>query len=339
MRARRVEPVRCALVGLGLIGAEHASILAATSMADLLICCDLDPRAGSRAPAGVSFTSDIDEALGVEGLESIFVCTPEFAHRAVVEKALDRGLAVFCEKPLASTLEDADAMIRMAEVLGGTLVVGHILRFDLRYVAVAEAVQAGRLGRAVHLVARRTSWRDEGRAVRGRTTLPFYLGVHDLDVFRWLAGDVDRVFAEAGGAGVVGEGIPDSVAATVRFVSGAVGLLELSWGTPRGSGIEWDSRLAFIGTEGSAYVDIVETGVSLFLPGGPSFPDTTYWPKAYGEPFGILRFEDERFLELVRHERTWPLSLDDARSAVAAAVALDRSVVEGRPVSLSEVNG
>lgn len=334
-----MEPVRCALVGLGVIGTEHASILAATAMADLLVCCDLDLGAQSRVPAGASFTSDIDEALGVEELEAVLVCTPEFAHRAVVEAALDRGLAVFCEKPLASTLEDADAMIRMAEMRGGMLVVGHILRFDLRYLAVAEAVQAGRLGRAVHLVARRTSWLDEGVAVRGRTTLPLYVGVHDLDVFRWLAGDVDRVFGEAGGAGVVGDGIPDSVVATVKFVSGAVGLLELSWGTPRGSGIEWDSRLAFIGTEGSAYVDIMETGVSLFTPDGPSFPDTTYWPTTYGEPFGILRFEDERFLELVRHERPWPLSLDDARAAVAMAVALDRSVSEGRPVTLSEVNG
>ena len=48
-------------------------------------------------------------------------------------------------------------------------------------------------------VRRRTSWASEGRMVRGRTTLPMYLGVHDLDIFRWLAGDIDCVYAEAGG--------------------------------------------------------------------------------------------------------------------------------------------
>ena len=332
-----MEPVRSAVIGLGVIGSEHAAILAASPMADLAVCCDLDPAAAGRVPSGTPFTTDVDETLDAAGLEAVFICTPEFAHRQAVEAALDRGLAVFCEKPFASTLEDADAMIERAQSRGGTLVVGHILRFDLRYLTVADGVRDGRLGRPVHLVARRTSWADEGRAVRGRTTLPLYLGVHDLDVFRWLAGDIDRVFAEAGGAGVVGEGIADTIAATVRFANGAVGLLELSWGTPRGSGIEWDSRLAYVGTEGSAYVDIVETGVSLFTPDGPSFPDTTYWPKAHDEPVGILRFEDERFLGLVRGRTTWPLSLGDARAAVAAALALDRSVAEGRPVALAEV--
>jgi predicted dehydrogenase len=333
------QPVRCAVVGLGLIGTEHAAALSASPAAELVVCCDVDERAGGRIPAGVAFSTDLGEALSYPGLEAVFVCTPEFAHRAPVEEALARGFAVFCEKPVASTIEDAAAMIEAANRARGTLVVGHLLRFDLRYASVANAVQSGQLGRPIHLFARRTTWLTEGKTVMGRTSLPLYLGVHDLDVFRWLAGDIARVYAEAGGAGAVGEGIPDSVVATVRFTSGAVGLLELSWATSTESGVEWDSRLAFIGTQGSAYVDIDHTGVRIFSGNGPSFPDTTYWPRTLGTATGILRSEDEHFLRLIREGRPWPVSMEDALAAVKAALALDASVQTGRPVALAEQNG
>ncbi len=332
-----MEAVKCAVVGLGLIGTEHAAVLAGSPAADLAVCCDVDPQAKGRVPDGVPFTTVLDEALAAPGLEAVFVCTPEFAHRPTVEAALARDLHVFCEKPLAASLEDANAMIEAANRRGGGLDVGHILRFDLRYIELWRAVRSGKLGRCVHVVARRNSWDTEGKAVRGRTTLPLYLGVHDLDVLRWLAGDIARVYAEAGGAGVVGEGIHDTVAATLRFDSGAVGLLELSWGTPSQTGIEWDSRLAFIGSEGSAYVDIAETGVSVYTAQGPQFPDTTYWPRTYGAPSGILRTEDEHLLLRVRDGRPWPLTLEDARAALVAALAMDRSIAEERPVSLTEL--
>ena len=332
-----MQPVGCAVIGLGPMGSEHVAVLAHSSAARLLICCDLDPGTRARIPAGCEFTTDLESALRWPGVEAVFVCTPESAHRGPVVAALQAGLPVFCEKPFAAALPDCDAMIAAAKAAGALLVVGHILRFDLRYLAVAEALRDGRLGRPIHLSARRTSWASEGRMVRGRTTLPMYLGVHDLDIFRWLAGDIDRVYAEAGGAGIVGEGIADTVMATVRFASGAVGAIELSWATSVESGIEWDSQLEVIGSEGSAYVDITDTGVSVYSGAGPQFPETTYWPRTHGFPSGILRAEDEHFLLTVREAATWPQTLPDARAAVAAAIALDSSSAAGRPVALTEV--
>jgi predicted dehydrogenase len=319
------------------MGSEHAAVLAHSPAAELLICCDLDPSTRARAPAGCEFTTDLETALRCPGLEAIFICTPEPAHRGPVVAALKAGLAVFCEKPFAASLQDCDAMIGAAKAASTLLVVGHILRFDLRYLGVAEALQDGRLGRPIHLSARRTCRASEGKMVRGRTTLPMYLGVHDLDVFRWLAGDIDHVYAEAGGAGIVGEGIADTVMATVRFASGAVGAVELSWATSVESGIEWDSQLEVIGSKGSAYVDVTSTGVSVYSSAGPQFPETTYWPRTHSFPSGILRAEDEHFLLTVRKTARWPQALSDARAAVAAAIALDSSSAAGRPVALTEV--
>jgi predicted dehydrogenase len=332
-----MEAVNCAVIGLGVIGREHAAILAASPAADLLLCCDLDANAEGRVPPGIAFSVDPDEALNRSGLEAVFICTPEFAHREIVEAALRRGVHVFCEKPLATTLDDADAMIAAAAESSGRLVVGHLLRFDPRYAIVHDRVAGGQLGEPVHIFARRTTWAAEGQMVRGRTSLPLYQGVHDLDVLRWIAGDINRVYAEAGGAGVIGDDIPDSVVSTVRFATGAVGLFELSWATPVESGIEWDSRLAVHGTKGSAFVDIRETGVSIFAGNGVAFPDTGYWTASQGLPFGILRAEDEYFLHGCRASAPWPVELADARAAVTVALAMDRSIEEGRPIMVSDM--
>lgn len=332
-----MDRVGCAVIGLGTIGREHAAILGASSAADLLCCCDLEPSAQERVPSGVAFTPDPSEALSAPGLEAVFVCTPESAHRTIVEHALERGLDVFCEKPVAATLEDADAMIAAASGSRGRLVIGHVLRFDPRYAIVHSRLADGELGEVVHIFARRTSWAAEGAMVHGRTSLALYLGVHDLDVLRWMVGDIDRVYAESGGAEVIGNGIPDSVVSTIRFVSGAVGLVELSWATPVEAGIQWDSRLAVHGTSGSAFVDIRETGVSLFSGRGVTFPDTSYWTETQGIPFGILRAEDEYFLRGVHASAPWPVSLADARAAVAVALAIDRSIAEGHPIAVRDL--
>ena len=140
-----MNPVRCAVIGVGMVGTEHAQILDACAEADLAACCDTDAGRQESAPAGVAFHTGLDATLATPDLEAVFVCTPQHLHRPVVEQALARGLAVFCEKPMASTLEDADAMIQAAASSGG-LVIGHTLRFSPDYLAVHEAISGGESG-------------------------------------------------------------------------------------------------------------------------------------------------------------------------------------------------
>jgi predicted dehydrogenase len=160
-----VIPVRCAVIGVGMVGGVHAAILHACAEADLLACCDTDPAREEVTPGGVAFHTDLDATLATPGLEAVFVCTPQHLHRPVVEQALGRGLAVFCEKPMASTLEDADAMIRAAEAAPSVLVIGHTLRFSPDYVAVHEAVSGGEIGAVVHMAARWNAPDFEGRII------------------------------------------------------------------------------------------------------------------------------------------------------------------------------
>jgi predicted dehydrogenase len=298
----------CAVIGLGAMGAAHAEVIAARGRGELAICCDLDASRAAACPPGARFTQDVEEALAHPGLEAVVVATPEPAHRRVVEPALERGLAVLCEKPIAGSLEDADAMIAAAARTGSLLAVGHTERFDPGFRAIAEGFAAGELGEPIHLVARRESSAAEREVYALRTTLAVELAIHDLDIFRWLAGDVDRVYGET-------TSVPDgeleaSLVATVRFTSGAVGALAASWSHSVESGIEFERRFSVVATRGSAEV------------GGPSASDAA------------LAAELDHFLDSVRSGRAWPLEPGDARAALAAALAIDRSAASGAPVQL-----
>ena len=327
-------PVRCAVIGVGMVGSVHAAILHACAEADLAACCDTDPARREAAPRGVSFHTDLDATLASPGLEAVFVCTPQHLHRPVVEQALARGLTVFCEKPMASTLEDADAMIRTAEAASGRLVIGHTLRFSPDYLGIHQAVSGGEIGTVVHMAARWNAPDFEGRIISGRTTVPQEMMIHDIDIMRWLAGDVERVYAEPYTQPVTGPG-PDAMVATLRFRSGAVAVLDHNWIMPTASGLESDHRLAVFGSAGSAFVENRDAPAAVFGAGSPSLKRNTYHSQPVGIPYGAMPTEDRYFLTSVRDGRPWPISLADARAAVACALALDESARTGEPVTVA----
>lgn len=323
--------VKVGVIGMGFIGGRHAAILASLSNCELVVCCDSNPAMKSRVPPGVRFSDSIEEALESEGLEAVFVCTPESDHRDAVIRALVLGCAVFCEKPMASSLADIEAMITAANGAAKPLVVGHVLRFDPRYLAVKRAVEAGSLGRILRMSARRMVGLPEGRAVSGRTSLPLYLGVHDIDVFRWLAGEIVEVFGYASHLGIISDDAAEGVVASVKFDSGAIAQLELSWSEIGGSMLQSDAALVVTGTEGSATVAGGLPESVLATASGLEFIDAHLWPDIYGSPTGILRNQDEHFIRSIQGGSPWPLSLGDARSAVEVALAIDRSLQRNEP--------
>ena len=337
-RAASGRPVRCVLVGVGMMGVDHAAILAASPSAELVACVDIDPAAAGRVPSRVPFMTSIDEALAIPDLDALFVCTPQAFHEDGVRRGLERGLHVFCEKPIAHSLASADAIIHLAERHPGRLAIGHMYRFDPRWMAIHEAVSNGRLGRLVHLSLRGYTPDFEGVMLAGRTTLANENAVHGLDLLRWLAGDLQRVYAEESRTGVAGAGLVDSIAVTIRFTSGAIGVVETDWAMPTDTGLGSEQHFSAVGSEGVAWIDLRDAGVGIFSrQAAPSFPRGIVYADPAGGPQGIYRVEDEYFLALVRDGRPWPIALSDARAALQAALAVDRSIELERPVRLDEL--
>lgn len=332
-----MKPVKSAVIGMGLVGRQHANILASMEGAELLVCCDVDESASKLTPEGTTFTTSAEDALDTAGLEAVFVCTPQDSHAPIVQSALELGLAVFCEKPIADTLSAADSIIDTAMRTQSLLCVGHTWRFDSNYVAVAKKVASNAIGTPVQLTVRRYISALEGRTIAGRTTLAVELGVHDFDILRWLCGDANRVYAEASVVGSPDEETQEAVIALIRFKSGAIAAAEFNWMLDPATGRDWDNRLTVIGTNGSAYVELGNPPSVVYSQSGADFVRSDAVQDIHGTPTGNLRLEDEHFVRTVRGTRTWPITLEDARAALAIAVAIDESSATGRPVELRDV--
>ncbi len=338
MTNARGGAVRCALVGVGVMGRQHADILATSMLADLAVCCDIDPAGAERVPAGVPFTTSLEEALATPGLEALFIATPQPFHEGAVRAALERGLHVFCEKPIAHTLASADAIVALEAAHPGRLVIGHMYRFDPRWMALKAAVVDGRLGRIVHLSTHGYTPDYEGRALADHTSLANENAVHGLDLLQWLAGPISRVYAEASRTGVAGEGQVDAIAVTLRFESGAIGSVETDWAMPSATGLSGELHFSAVGSEGVAWIDARDSGVGvLSTQGAPAFPGTLVYRDPSGAEQGIYRVEDEYFLAGVRDGRPWPVRAAEARSALRVALAVDRSLETGAPVTVADL--
>jgi predicted dehydrogenase len=320
------------------MGREHASILSSSAAADLAVCCDTNIDAAAAVPPGCAFTTSLDEALDVPGLEAAFIATPPSNHLPALRAAVERNLAVFCEKPIADSLTDAELISTLARHAVRPVVIGHMFRFEPRYRSIHEAISAGRLGRMIHLSVRGYTPDFEGRQLAGRTTLAVENGIHGIDVLRWMGGEIERVYAEASRAAPPELHTEDAIAATVRFASGAIGTLESDWALPSVTGLLSVDSLTVVGGSGVAWVDERDSGAAIFSAGAaPEFPRRmpAYRDPA-ASPYGLYRMEDEYFLAAVRDGRPWPLTVGDAEAALRVALAINRSIVEGRPVGVAE---
>jgi len=248
--------MRVGIVGAGSMGRAHAAGWARTAARLVGVTSQRrDTAEALAARYGARVFAGFEELLAE--VDIIDLCVPTDLHREMTVRAAAAGKHVICEKPIALSLADGEAMIRACEQAGVRLFVAMVVRFFPQYRAAAQALQAGQLGELGVLRLKRVSYPpsaaddwfgDEARS--GGMILD--LMVHDFDYARWLGGEVTRVFARS-----VRSGHPqapgDYVLATLRFESGALALIEGGWAYPSGvfrtafdiagSGglVEWDS--------------------------------------------------------------------------------------------------
>lgn len=207
-----MSPLRIAVIGVGRLGQAHARVCAELPEAALAGVCDTDP-ARARAVAsrhGVRVFPDIDAAC--EAAEAVSVVVPTTDHGAVAAETLRRGLHTFVEKPITATLDEADALIRLARTNGAVLQVGHIERFN----AAMRALDGFELSPGFIESHRLASFDPRGTDV----SVVHDLMIHDIDLIRHIAGS-DIVRVDAAGVAVISDQI-DIANARLQFANGCV---------------------------------------------------------------------------------------------------------------------
>jgi predicted dehydrogenase len=241
--------VRIAVIGAGYIGREHVRAIQAHPEAELALVVGTTRSAEVVArlavETGAVASTDYAAALADPAIDVIYLCTPNRLHADQAVAALEAGKHVFCEKPLCTTLTDCQRLIDAVDRSGRQLMVGHSGRFQPIHIALKRMVADGLLGdpcfceaEYVHDLAPFLAgsghewWRhpEEGQfAVIGG-------GCHPIDLLRWVAGEIEEVSAYGARRGLEGVEWDDTVVASLRFRSGALGRCLVSVGakTPYG---------------------------------------------------------------------------------------------------------
>jgi len=236
---------RIAVLGAGFMGGTHAR---AYHERDDVEIAAIYARSGNRAEdlaaeLGSTFTDDLDRVLRDDSIEAVDICLPTPAHRRTAEAALAAGKHVLLEKPLAMTVEDADALVAAADATDRVFMVAHVLRFWPEYVELKRVVDSGELGRPIAANAVRCQpfpeWSALFKAADQTGGAIFDMLIHDYDAINWVLGAPQSVVAngihnprsggldhaqvligyEGGGTGAVDGGMiqPESYPFTSRF--------------------------------------------------------------------------------------------------------------------------
>jgi predicted dehydrogenase len=338
--------MRVGLVGLGRFGKLHASVLSRAPGVELVGICDPKPaelRAVGDHYGVAGRYAAFDDLLAEEALDAVFIVSPEPLHAEQAIAALERGLPVFLEKPLALTYDEGTRVVAAAGAAGVPLQLGFLLRFEVQHALLKQEIAAGRFGDLISLRVKRNVSRAWFPDYGDRAHPVYETLIHDIDLALWFAASAcTSVYAIE--RNVSGLTYPDACFALARFESGATAILETSWFVPAGAPANvltptWhgtiDAELEVVGTERSARIRLLDSGLAIWQPDLTAVPDSGMWPELNGQIAGALREEDLHFLQRVRTGQASAIaSVEDALAGIRLAEAIVASAASGTEVDL-----
>jgi predicted dehydrogenase len=324
--------IRVGVVGLGYWGPNLARNLAAIPGCELAWLCDRDEHA--RAQLARSFpaanaTGELDDLLQDERLDAIVLATPVPTHAELAIAVAGAGKHCFVEKPLATTAADAERAVAAAAGAGKILMVGHLLEYHPAVTKLKELIDAEELGGLYYLYGNRLNLgvlREDENAL-------WSLGAHDVAVALHLIGEEPHECL-AHGASYVREGVQDVVFCYLRFPSGIVAHLHLSWLDPHK-----ERRITVVGARRMATFDdmLIEGKLTIYDKGFDE--DTRSWGEYIarsGDTFSPrisnaepLRIECEHFIDCIRTGATPRSDGHSGLRVVRVLEALQRSLDSG----------
>jgi predicted dehydrogenase len=342
-----VEEITFAVIGAGFMGDVLARVGHELPYARCVGAADINLDHAQKLVGAYGGTAyqDHTEMLASEKPDTVIIATPEFDHREPVIEAAKHGSHVFVEKPFATSLEDADAMIQSCQEAGIKLMVGHILRFEVNYALIQAAIQEGNIGRFLSAYARRITPIGESRRLGGRVSPITYIAVHDIDQMLWYHPQpIKSVYARALRGRVWDElETYDCAWLTIEFEDGALGIHEVGWCLPE----EWagwdrpsswggfgDVRMNVIGTDGVLNLNFTPMDLYACDRDGWKLPDTRHWPSMNGKLAGAAKAEVEHFFECVLHDQQPLVNGEDGRRSIEVMLAAEMSIAEDRIVEL-----
>jgi UDP-N-acetylglucosamine 3-dehydrogenase len=311
--------LKVGVIGAGAMGKNHIRIYSEMPDVELAGISDIDKDLVESLAQqyDTKAYTDYKEMLA-SGLDAVSIVVPTKMHRQVAIDAIEAGAHILVEKPIADTVENANAIIDKAKENDRLVMVGHIERFNPAVIKLKEIINSGLLGKIVSISTTRVGpynprIRDVGVILD--------IGVHDIDVISYLYGrDVNQVYAVAG-ADI--HSFEDHATIHMRYDHEFSGLVEVNWLTPHKV-----RKLTAVGVEGVAYLDYIDQTVELH--------DSDWVRKAKVENKEPLRNELEYFIDCINKGKQPNPSGTDGKHALKVSLAAISSYKEAKMIEIKE---
>jgi UDP-N-acetylglucosamine 3-dehydrogenase len=323
-----MSKLKAAVIGAGGMGSTHVRGWAKAAGFTLVGVADVDlPKAEALAGKYGAQAFGSVEALLAAGVDAVSVCVPSDLHRSITEQVLAAGAHVLCEKPMALSVLDCDAMIAAAKNAGKLLSVAQVVRFFPEFANAHRLVQSGAVGAPAVVRTRRgggfpgwSSW--FGDEVQSGGIL-FDLAVHDIDWLIWTFGPVERVYAK----GLTERGFErlDHGLITLRHASGTISHTEVTWADPKGGGATFEiaGDAGLLSHDARKEVSLSFRTETRTGSGRPLVPTDDPYEKQLAA-----------FARAITEGTPLAVTADEGRAAVAVAAAARESLKTGRAITL-----
>jgi len=336
------KQVGIGIIGCGKISEFHASgYLAMPEKARIVAASDAVVQLAedkAKKWGAESYYSDYRKLLQREDIDAVDILVPHSIHAEVAISAAETGKHILCEKPLATTIEDADKMISAAKQHNIKLMTGFNYRFKLQHMRTKEVIDEGTIG-TVYLAKGEglgwsdypaDSWRISLSQAGGGTLIGH--GIHLADLFRWLIGEVKEVYGIAENVAHKAWEVEDNALAILRFKNGALGYI-ISVSSEKNPYL--DERIKIYGTKGTVVTDWATGKLEIYsdeapesLRGWTSFSFGDQWKPS------IAR-EVEHFVDCIREDKEPLITGEDGKTALQIVLAAYQSAKTRKWIEIS----
>lgn len=330
--------IRIGLLGAGRIGKVHADAIALAANGSLVAVADAVPAAAAEvAESSGARVQSIDEIIGADDVDAVFITTPTDMHADLIEQAARAGKAIFCEKPIDLDVARVRACLAVVAETDAVLMVGFNRRFDPHFKTVRAQIDAGTIGdvEMVNIISRDPGppplsyMERSGGLLRDMT-------IHDFDIARFLLGE-EPVSVTAVGSVLIDPaiaGVPDIDSAAVTLVTASGRIAQIS--NSRRAAYGYDQRIEVLGSLGMARAaNLHEHAAEVATSDGfRRAPLMNFFIERYMPAY---KAEVQTFVDAVVAGTPPQPTGDDGLKALILAEAANRSFAEGRTVAIDEV--
>lgn len=335
-----MKKVNIAIIGVGRIGKIHLRNLLRFPGVTVVGVADTHYPADEfkKEYKEVFFSSNPQEILALPAVEAVLICTPTSSHAEMIELSLQSGKHIFCEKPVDLSLERTKALVEMANKSGVKLMLGFNRRFDPDFLQARKSIRDGRIG-DIQII--KITSRDPGLPpldyIKNSGGLFMDMAIHDFDMARYMMGkEVKEVYSRGlvlvdKQVGEVGD--VDTALTTLIFEDGTYAVIDNS----RKAIYGYDQRLEVFGNKGMIQVENNQHNRNVVFDANgihQSSPLDFFMDRYASSYLNEIQY----FIDAISKDAAIPVSGDDGLKATIIAVAAKKSVLEGRPVAISEIS-